>query len=75
MMNSLQIVSKRFTVTDFRRRISIIWNHVDVLGNVAIITRRGKDEVVFMSIETYAYLLPDPAAYLIEMQERRPAVQ
>ena len=39
-----RIEEKEFPVTVFRRKISSVWDFVEALGHVAIITRRGKRE-------------------------------
>jgi len=53
------IEKKDFTVTDFRRRPSVIWRYVEVPGHIAQLTRRGKHIVSVMSIETFVCLSGD----------------
>ncbi len=44
---------KRFCVTMLRRRPRAIWDFANGYGHVAIITKRGKDDCVIVSLETY----------------------
>lgn len=50
------VKEQHFPVTLLRRRPRDVYDFVDVYGNVAIITRRGKSEVVLTSLETYLLL-------------------
>ncbi len=47
---------KRFCVTMLRRKPGAIWDFVDGYGHVAIITKRGKDDCVILSLETYLFM-------------------
>ena len=53
------IEKKDFTVTNFRRRPSVIWRYVEAPGHIAQLTRRGKHIVSVVSIETSACLSGD----------------
>ncbi len=44
---------KRFCVTTLRRRPKAIWDFASGYGHFAIITKRGKDDCVIVSLETY----------------------
>ena len=56
-MFPIKLVEKEVSVTEFRRRPRLVYDYIDVPGQVVVFTRRGRREAVIMSIETYGRML------------------
>lgn len=49
-----EIQEREVSISEFKRHPAQIWEYLEVRGHVAIITVRGKRDMVIMSLETYA---------------------
>lgn len=53
----LNIKEQTFSATTLRKRQRCVFDYIEVLGNVAIITRKGVRECAMMSIATYKQMI------------------
>ena len=63
------IVTKSVSVTEFRRRPSVVWQYLKTAGHVVFFTRRGKRVGAMTSIETHACLSGDYEQTMREVEE------
>lgn len=63
------IEEKDVSVTEFRRKPSVIWRYLKTPGHVIFLTRRRVHIAVLMSIETHACLSNDYKAEMAKVEE------
>lgn len=61
------ILDKEVSLTEFRRKPSVVWKFLETPGYVVFITRRGKPICRIVSIETYACMTNDYKATMAEI--------
>lgn len=63
------IEEKDLSVTEFRRKPSVVWRYLEIPGHVIFLTRRKVHVAALMSIETHACLSNDYEAEMAKVEE------